>query len=232
MFKLPLLILFLLHTISCSLPPVSQGFAQTANTWPLVEVIEDNLEKYAFKKTIPEEIRDIALLALSHYPELLEVEIDFQFQNKIRGSVMQAQPKIGSLLFDNKDNRSYRIKISRYLELLDERLPIEELPEEVLLGWLGHELGHIKDYVDRSAVNLIAFGVQYFVSDRFVSKAEITADSYSVAAGLGKAIIATKDFVLNHDRLPEGYKDKIRSLYMSPGEIFSLVDVEEDEDEE
>lgn len=193
-----------------------------------LETLKENLEKFGAHKEIPDEIREITLLALSHYPELLDVKIDFQFQNKIRGSVMQAQPKIGSLFFDSKGNRSYRIKISRHLELLDEMLPIEELPADVLLGWIGHELGHIKDYVDRSALNLMSFGVRYALSNNFVTQAEITADSHSVSNGLGKAIIATKDFVLNHNRLPEGYKNKIRALYMSPGEILSLVDVEED----
>ncbi|HLW19829.1 MAG TPA: hypothetical protein VKX33_05880 [Cyclobacteriaceae bacterium] len=188
-----------------------------------------NLERFGVNKDIPDEIREVTLLALSHYPELLDVKIDFQFQTKIRGSVMQAQPKVGSLLFNNKDNRTYRIKISRHLELLDEMVLIEDLPHEVLLGWIGHELGHIKDYLDRSAVNLMSFGVRYVFSNKFVTQAEITADSHSVANGLGKAIIATKDFVLNHDRLPEAYKDKIRALYMSPGEILSLVDVEEEQ---
>jgi len=192
-------------------------------------ILDSNLDKFGINKDIPDEIREVALLALSHYPELVDVEIDFQFQNKIRGSVMQAQPKVGSLLFDNKANRSYRIKISRYLELLDEMIPIEELPHDVLLGWIGHELGHIKDYVDRSMANMMAFGLRYFLSNKFVTQAEISADSHSVSNGLGKAIIATKDFVLNHDRLPESYKNKIRELYMSPGEILSLVDVEEDQ---
>jgi hypothetical protein len=197
--------------------------------FPEVEIDLD-FEQFASNKDIPDEIRDVTLLALSHYPELLDVKIDFQFQNKIRGSVMQAQPKIGSLLFNNKDNRSYRIKISRYLELMDERVPIEQLPKEVLLGWIGHELGHVKDYLDRSMANMIAFGVRYVLSDRFVTQAEMAADSYSVANGLGEAIVATKEFILNHDRLPVTYQDKIRALYMSPGEIISLVDVEEEEE--
>lgn len=192
--------------------------------------IDIDLQQFGVNKQIPDEIRKVTLLALSHYPELMDVNIDFQFQNKIRGSVMQAQPKIGSLLFNNKDNRAYRIKISRHLELLDEMVPIEELPHKVLLGWIGHELGHIKDYLDRSMVNMMAFGVKYVLSDRFVTQAEIAADSHSVSNGLGKAIVATKEFVLNHDRLPEAYKEKIRALYMSPGEILSLVDVEEDND--
>lgn len=192
--------------------------------------IDIDLERFGVNKNIPDEIREVTLRALSHYPELLDVKIDFQFQNKIRGSVMQAQPKIGSLLFNNKDNRNYRIKISRHLELLDERVPIEELPHEVLLGWIGHELGHIKDYLERSMANMVSFGIRYVLSDRFVTQAEIAADSYSVANGLGEAIVATKEFILNHDRLPVTYQDKIRALYMSPGEIISLVDVEEEEE--
>lgn len=207
-------------------PPTTQNMNTMESEGPLNSL--DDLERFSVNKIIPEEIREITLLALSHYPELMEVEIDFQFQKKIRGSVMQAQPKVGSLIFNNKENRSYKVKISRHLELFDEMLPIEELPSDVLLGWLGHELGHIMDYIDRSAVNLISFGVKYYLSKNFLTQAEVTADSYSVSSGLGSAIVATKDFVLNHERLPDKYKNKIRALYLSPGEILSLVDVEEE----
>ena len=190
----------------------------------------DNLEMYAKYKTIPESIREVTLEALSYFPDLLETEIDFEFKKKIGGSVMQAQPKVGSLVFKNRQNRAYRIKISRYLELEDENIPIEELPRDVLLGWIGHELGHVQDYLNRSSVNMMGFGVKYYCSHKFVTEAEITADSYAVANGLGDKIIATKNFVLNHDRLPEHYKNKIRTLYMSPGEILSLVEAQEDDD--
>lgn len=229
MINSPVLMLMFLNFFS-PCPTTDLPVDSKTNAAIEIKAEEDTLGRFSVNKIIPEEIRKITLLALSHYPELMDVEIDFQFQKKIKGSVMQAQPKVGSLIFDNKDNRAYRIKISRYLELFDEFLPIEELPDDVLLGWLGHELGHIKDYIDRSAVNLVAFGVKYLFSKSFVTQAEITADSNSVSNGLGSAIIATKDFVLNHDRLPEGYKDKIRALYMSPGEILSLVDVEEEEE--
>ena len=74
---------------------------------------------------------------------------------------------------------------------------------------------------------LMGFGVKYFVSDKFVSLAEAAEDGYSVSNGLAKAIIASKDFVLNNEGLSEDYKNKIRTLYLSPGEVLSLVDVEE-----
>lgn len=191
---------------------------------------ESDLEKFANNKIIPDPIREVTLEALSYFPELIDTKIDFQFKHKISGSVMQAQPKAATLFFRNKSNRDYKIKISRYLELEDEVVPIEELPHDVLLGWIGHELGHVKDYLERSALNLMGFGVRYVCFKDFVTEAEIAADSYAVAGGLGEKIIATKNFVLNHDRLPDDYKDKIRALYMSPGEIMSMVEAEEEDE--
>lgn len=224
MLKLTLILSLFISQLLPSIDPLDNLLSKNLSEWE----INIDLERFAVNKHIPDEIREVTLLALSHYPELIDVEIDFQFQHKIRGSVMQAQPKVGSLLFNKKESRSYRVKISRHLELLDEWVPIEELPQQVLLGWIGHELGHIKDYLDRSMANMVAFGMRYVFSNDFVTHAEIAADTHSVANGLGKALIATKEFVLNHDRLPESYKNKIRALYMSPGEILSLVDVEEE----
>lgn len=190
---------------------------------------ETDLEKYAVNKIIPDEIREVTLLALSHYPELMDVEIDFDLKRQIKGSVMQAQPKVGSLLFNSKKNRKYRVKISRHLEMDDEWLPIEQVPQNVLLGWIGHELGHIMDYLNRSRFGMISFGIKYVTSNNFVTQAEITADSYAVAGGLGNNLVDTKNYILNNDRLPEDYRNKIRELYMSPGEIMTLVEVEDDD---
>ena len=163
-------------------------------------------------------------------PSVINTKIDFQFKKNISGSVMQAQPKVGSLFVHAKDNRSYKIKISRYLFLEDNPLPIEDLPKDVFLGWIGHELGHIQDYLNRSSLNLLGFGMKYYLSDAFITKAEIAADSYAVAHGLGEKIIATKNFVLNHDQIPLAYKQKIEALYLSPGEILSMVDPDMDEE--
>ena len=229
MIKFPLIILLVFKIFFPSSPCHSQPSVLNEKAALIIPLTHKSLDRFALNKIIPEEIRETTLLALSHFPELLDVAIDFQFHENINGSVMQAQPKIGSLLFNNKSNRSYRIKISRYLNLYDEKLPIEELPGDVLLGWLGHELGHIMDYLNRSSLNLISFGVQYLSSKKFVTKAEVTADRFSVAKGLGDAIIVTKDFVLNHEGIPTDYQNKIRSLYLSPGEILSMVDMEEGE---
>ena len=191
------------------------------------EVSQDSngkFEKFATNKIIPSEIRAMTLEALSYFPDLINTKIDFQFKKNISGSVMQAQPKVGSLFVHAKDNRSYKIKISRYLFLEDNPIPIEDLPKDVFLGWIGHELGHIQDYLNRSSLNLLGFGMKYYLSDAFITKAEIAADS------LGEKIIATRNFVLNHDQIPLAYKQKIEALYLSPGEILSMVDPDMDEE--
>ena len=190
----------------------------------------DKLEKFATNKIIPNEIRSLTLEALSYFPDLMDTKIEFQFKDNIHGSVMQAQPKVNSLFVHNKNNRAYRIKISRYLFLEDKPLPIEELPKDVFLGWIGHELGHITDYLDRSSINLLGFGAKYYLSKAFISKAEIAADSFAVASGLGDKIIATKNYVLNHEKLPVAYKQKIEALYLSPGEILGMVEADAEDD--
>src|SRR5690606_23572050 len=183
-------------------------------------------------KIIPTEINEITLAALSHFPELLYVNVQFYYKNKISGSLLQAQPRVALLFNNHRQNRVSRVTIIRQLELPHEMKPIERLPQEVLLGRIAHELGHIRDYIERSAVNMMAFGVQYFLSESFKTKAELTADHYTISAGLAEPLIATKDFILTHDRLPNEYKERISRRYMSPGEVLSHVEVEEDDSEE
>ena len=71
---------------------------------------------------------------------------------------------------------------------------------------------------------MLHFGAKYFCSPKFVTQAEINADTYAVAAGLGNQIITHKQYVLNHDMLSENYKEKIRRLYLSPSQIMTMID--------
>ncbi len=174
-------------------------------------------------KIIPESISNEVEIALSHYPELKDTSIEFKFKENIKKSFMQAQPKFSGL-FKNKKNRSYYVMISKSFHIENEKFTISEVPSEVLIGWIGHELGHIMDYQNRSGFNLITFGIGYLTSRSFIKKAERTADTFAVTHGMGDYILATKDFILNHAHLSTVYKDRIRRLYLSPEEILLLVD--------
>jgi hypothetical protein len=183
---------------------------------------DPELEVFGTNKKIPAIIRANVLKALSHYPELKTTRIRFVFKKRIRKSVMQAQPVFGSLL-NNRRHRAYQINISAVFRLTHTITPIHQLPDEIMIGWIGHELGHIMDYESRTNGGMVAFGYNYLASGAYVRQVEEIADTYAVNHGLGKYIIATKRFILDHAELPQAYKDKISRLYLSPDDIVEQV---------
>lgn len=174
-------------------------------------------------KTVPDTIWREVYVALSHYPELKDTPIEFRFKKNIKKSFMQAQPKVNSLL-KSKKNRSYLVFINEKFSIEDEVFDITTVPSKVLIGWIGHELGHIMDYRERSAADLVWFGIKYLTSKNYIQEAERAADTYAVNHGLGEEIIATKNFIINHSKLSDTYKNRIQELYLSPEEIMVLID--------
>lgn len=174
------------------------------------------------QNTIPKSIEEEAKIALSHYPELKDVPIHFKFKKNIHKSTMQAQPVFGSL-FKPKNKRKYLILISEKVKIADTTYYTKDMPSNILIGWLGHELGHIMDYKNRSSIDLLGFGIGYLFSKSFIKKAERTADTFAVAHGMEEYILETKDFILNRSDISEKYKSRIRELYLSPEEIMVLI---------
>ncbi len=179
-------------------------------------------------KIIPAQIAEEAKTALSYYPNLKDVEIEFRFKDEIKKSFMQAQPKFTNL-FKGRNNRSYYIFMSRKLSIEGDHFSMNEVPSDVIIGWLGHELGHIMDYREKSAVGLMIFGMRYVTSSQYIKEAERAADTYAVNQGMGEYILKTKNFILNNSDLSDAYKKRIARLYLSPEEIVVLVNkLEED----
>jgi hypothetical protein len=135
---------------------------------------------------------------------------------------MQAQPVFTTLLQSRKARR-YRINISEHFKLVSTSMPIQQIPNDVMIGWIGHELGHILDYESMSNVGMMSFGYRYYFHPEFVKHAEMVADSLAVERGMGNYIVATKRFILDHAELPQAYKDKIARLYLSPDVIVEQV---------
>ncbi|SHJ54470.1 hypothetical protein SAMN04488007_0671 [Maribacter aquivivus] len=173
--------------------------------------------------TIPNEITEEAKIALSHYPELANTRIEFKFKKEIKKSTMQAQPSFWSV-FKSKKNRSYNILISERIKIADSVYYTKDIPSEIMIGWLGHELGHVMDYQQRSGFNLIGFGFKYVTSENYIREAERRADSFAVTHGMETYILATKEFILKKAGLTQEYVDRIKNLYLSPEEIMLLVE--------
>ncbi|MBA6313598.1 hypothetical protein [Cellulophaga baltica] len=186
-------------------------------------IIYENMIEKNSEHIIPDTIRKEAEFALSHYPELKNTRIEFKFKKDIKKSIMQAQPSFLSLLRPKK-KRSYYIFISENFEIEGQKFATKDIPENVMIGWLGHELGHVMDYRNRSSLNLIWFGIKYYFIDASIKEAERAADSHAVAKNLDGYILDTKNFILNNTNLSEIYKARIRKYYLSPDEIMILVE--------
>ncbi|WP_343487337.1 hypothetical protein [Allomuricauda sp. d1] len=182
----------------------------------MVYTIEE--KQKIFPKAIEEEVR----IALSYFPELKDTPIEFKFKENIKKSTMQAQPNFWSLLRPKK-HRSYYVLISERFKISGKQFQTKDIPKDVMVGWLGHELGHIMDYKNRDALNMIWFGIRYLYSEDYIKKAEREADSHAVDMGMEKYILATKDFILNMAGISEAYKNRIKQYYLSPEEIMILV---------
>ncbi len=136
---------------------------------------------------------------------------------------MLAQPQVWTLFLPKKRRRYVIIMSRRFVLEEGKTLDIEEFPRDVLIGWLAHELGHIKDYCHRSTFQMILFGIKYLFSGLHIKKAERAADIYAIEAGLDKFIGVTKTYILNHSDLSQSYKDKISKLYLGPEEISKIA---------
>lgn len=181
-------------------------------------------------KVIPESLHEEVVAALSYYPELYDTSIEFKFKDNIKKSTMQAQPRFASF-FNSKDKREYVIKISRQIQIDDEEFTITDIPSDVLIGWIGHELGHVVDYSNRTNFGMLIFGVKYIFSAKFIREVERAADSFAIAHGMGEYILKTKDFILLNADISEKYKERIRRLYISTEEVMELINEDRVEEE-
>lgn len=175
-------------------------------------------------KIIPDEILKEANVALAHYPELKDVSIEFKFKKHIQKSFMQAQPKFTDIF---KKERRYLVLMNWKLSMEHKKYSITKIPPDALIGWLGHELGHLMDYRRKSGLDLMIFGLRYLTSYKFIRKAERTADIFAITHGMKDYILSTKNFILRHTGFSATYKKRIKRLYLSPEELMQLVKEEE-----
>lgn len=185
--------------------------------------VDTQLKTLIVNKEIPKVIEQVAIRALSYYPELRRTHIRFVFSRRLKKSVMAARPVVTTLIGKPRTKRVYEILIRPVFRLPNSIEPIHQLSEDVLIGWLGHELGHIMDYERRSVWGIMKFGVLYWLSKRYIRKAERVADTFAVSHGMSAYILATKEFILGHSELPVRYKEKIARLYLSADDIVELV---------
>ena len=171
---------------------------------------------FATNKTIPEKYREVILRALSYYPELKNVHIDFVLKRK-HPVPYGTTPEIKSLLVPGKA-RKYIITLREEAREPVNSALFKNLPEDGQIAAIAHELGHVLQYERRSTLELLMFGLGYMglLKKR---KMERGADIQVIRHGLGQELYVHAVYIRNI----KGYVEKRKEIdiyYLKPHEIL------------
>lgn len=180
-----------------------------------------------FESINSDRIKDAFLRAYGSFEGLHQHRLTIR-KLRVSNTTMRAQPILNFQFWDRK-KRHYRIDICDHTTL-EHATPLRKLPQEVLIGWFAHELGHIVDYQNRTPLGMLRFGLGYLLMSTYRIGAERQADIYAIEHGFFDYLLATKKYILEQSSLPNHYKKRIEKYYMSPDEIALLLEKRESDD--
>lgn len=175
-------------------------------------------ERYTTNKNYPTKYELAYLIALSRYPDLEGTRIEFDYRSL--KTTMVARPKL-NFLFKRAKKREYLIAINTYTGK-DTEVPARNVPFNGQVGLLAHELAHIIDYKDKSALAIIWDGIRYSFPG-FKEKFEKATDRRTIKHGAGWQLYDFSDFVLHASGAAPHYKSYKRRYYMQPHEIIQAM---------
>ncbi len=166
---------------------------------------------YGNNKVIPVSIKQQVLVALSHYPELVDVPIEFILK---KARVAHTSSIVIKTIFRKKKSRRYKIIISTAVsEMLSPGLH-QRLSYNAKIGVIGHELGHTLYYKDKSGLQIIGFAIKY-LSKKFGKKIENETDRIAITHNLGYQLLEWSREA--HDALEEAGRGE---NYLTPEQIL------------
>jgi len=138
--------------------------------------------------------------ALSFYPELKDVNIEFREAGI--GTTLAARPILSSF-FNIDYERKYEVVFNN---ADDCEVPFADLPEEGQVGILGHELAHILDYETKSFGQLLVTGC-FYINAHSIRNYERGIDRVTVERGLGEKLHQAYHYILEESQASLKYKD-------------------------
>jgi hypothetical protein len=178
-------------------------------------------KEFGKNKKLPEGYELQALLALSHYPELMDVKIEFIFKASDRP--LYTQPTKPSLVKSGPE-RTYNMVISKKAKSTMQPVLLRNLPFDTQVGVLGHELGHVLDFINKNSFEAVGTGVGYMIGS-FKHYLESGVDLISIKHGLAYQILGYAELVvkLQKEYPEEKYYQEYFKYYMSPGKIRAKI---------
>lgn len=178
--------------------------------------------EFGQNKIIPPALELECLTALQYYPELKSTHIIFRF-GKAK-TTMSSRPAAASLLH-NRSKRTYIVTIN---EDGASKLGLKwsELTFNETVGWLGHELGHILHYSQKSNIGILSMGYQYMFPS-YKRKMERFTDQLAIQHNLGFALYAGTEYTLNCSKAKKSYRMNTLRFYLKPREILQKTYLKE-----
>lgn len=168
--------------------------------------------EYGINKVIPEEYELEILIALSYYPDLKDITIAF-IPKRLK-TTMATRPRMDAI-YQTRDKRTYRIFINNFIES-NNGINYDDVPFNARIGLIGHELGHVVDYMKKSMIRVIGNGVAYVLNSHYRKTFEANVDQITIEHGLGWQLYAFSYFVFNHVDIAEDYLEFKKNNYPNP----------------
>jgi hypothetical protein len=173
-------------------------------------------EGFSTNKKLPEKYRTVILEALSYYPELKNIHIQFVLKKK-HPVPYGTTPSVKSVLKPGTP-RQYTITLREEAHGPTSHALFKNLPHEAQLGVIGHELGHVVQYESLGTLDLLKTCILFLTMSKR-REMERGADIQAIHHNLGKELYAHAVYI----RSIKGYVEKRKEIdiyYLKPHEIL------------
>jgi len=174
-------------------------------------------------KKLPIGFEKQALIALSFFPELKEVAVEFEVKKDM--TPLATMPSFWSI-FKKPSNRTYIITISNKTTDLFSPILLKNLSYDAQIGVLGHELSHVSDFQHYNFWDFVVHAIRYTFSQPYGDKFEFNTDYICIEHGLGYQLRAWSSDCQQLDKnkiMKEFNIKEWNERYMYPRTIDSII---------
>jgi hypothetical protein len=174
------------------------------------------------KKKLPRGYGLQALLALSQYPALKDIAIEFVYQET--DSTACCRPVFQTMHLSARE-RTYRVIISKKIRRSKEPVRFNNLDFNIQVGILGHELAHVTCFLEKSAFEMAELGIRYITDNAFKRSIEVDTDMLAIKHGFGHQLLEYALIIEDlQQRFPEDeYYKSYFDFYMTAAEIVEAI---------
>ncbi len=148
-----------------------------------------------------------------HYKELDNTDIRLRFF-PLFYATMEARPSALDFVIDHKkDKRKFIIMINTSEHYREYAFPLYDVSDEILDGWLAHELGHIVFYQTLSHHKLALIPFRFMFDKKYKKFIESGADTLAEQHGFKQALHKGIELRLNDPNTSDEYKARLRRFY-------------------